>query len=57
MRGALPVPLWVVALVLAALAPFAARMLSSTLEQRSRNRSRRILGSRSAVTGPETRPE
>jgi hypothetical protein len=49
MRG---VPLWVVALVLAALAPFAAKVLASTLEQRGRERSRRILAAKPTATQP-----
>jgi hypothetical protein len=44
MFGASPVPLWAVALVLAALAPFAAASLATTFEQHSRARSRRLLG-------------
>jgi hypothetical protein len=44
MRGAMPLPLWVVALVLATLAPFAAKMLASTFERRSRQRSQQLLG-------------
>jgi hypothetical protein len=44
MRGALPLPLWAVALVLAALAPLMAKALASMLERRSRERSARILG-------------
>ena len=43
MRGAMPLPLWAVALVLAALAPFAAKVLASMFERRSRERTRRLL--------------
>lgn len=43
MRGAMPLPLWVVALVLAMLAPFAAKMLAFMFERRSRQRSRQLL--------------
>jgi hypothetical protein len=39
-----PVPLWAVALVLAVLAPFAAASVATAFEQRSRARSRRLLG-------------
>jgi hypothetical protein len=37
-------PLWAAALVLAALAPFAAASVARTFEQHSRARSRRLLG-------------
>jgi hypothetical protein len=37
------VPLWVVALVLATLAPFAAKALAASFERWSRERSRQIL--------------
>jgi len=43
MRGAMPLPLWAIALVLAALAPFAAKVLASMFERRSRERTRRLL--------------
>jgi hypothetical protein len=51
MPDAMSVPLWVIALVLAAFAPFAARVLASTLEQRARDRSRRILAPLAAADG------
>ena len=38
-----PVPVWAVALVLAVLAPFAARMLAMALERRAREKSSRLL--------------
>ncbi len=46
MRGAMPLPLWAVALVFAALAPFVAKVLASTFERRSRERTRRLLARR-----------
>jgi len=46
MRGAMPLQLWAIALVLAALAPFAARALASMFERRSHERTRRILARR-----------
>jgi hypothetical protein len=49
MRGAMSLPLWAVALVFATLAPFAAKLLASMFEQRSRGRSRRILAGRRPV--------
>ena len=42
MNGA-PLPLWVVALVLATVAPFAAKTLATAFERRSHERSRRLL--------------
>ena len=44
MRGLMPLPLWAIALVLAAIAPFLAKVLASTFERRSRERSTRVLG-------------
>ncbi len=46
MRGAMPLPLWAIALVLAAIAPFAAKALASTFERRSRARTKRLLARR-----------
>jgi len=43
MRGSMPVPLWVIALVLAAAAPLAARALATFFERRGKERSARIL--------------
>jgi len=43
MRDAMSLPLWVVALVLAAVAPLVARGLASAFERRARDRSKRIL--------------
>jgi hypothetical protein len=43
MGGAMPLPLWVVALVLAAVAPLVARALASVFERRSHERSARVL--------------
>jgi hypothetical protein len=45
MRGAMPLPLWAIALVLAALAPFVAKVLANVFERRSRARSKRLLAS------------
>ena len=44
MNGA-PVPLWAVALVLAVVAPFAARMLATMFERRARQKSSQLLES------------
>jgi hypothetical protein len=43
MRGAMPLPFWAVALILAAVAPAAAKWLGSRMERRVRARSRQIL--------------
>lgn len=43
-RGAMSLPLWAVALVLATLAPLSAKLLAGWFERRSRMRSRRLLG-------------
>ena len=43
MRGAMPLPLWVIALVLAAIAPLAARALALAFERRARLRSKQVL--------------
>jgi len=51
MRGAMPLPLWVVALVLAAIAPFVAKTLASMFEHRSRERSKRLLARREERQG------
>lgn len=48
MRGAMSLPLWTIALVLAAVAPFAARALASALERRAHERGKRILAQRPA---------
>ncbi|HVJ89844.1 MAG TPA: hypothetical protein VM580_08565 [Labilithrix sp.] len=53
MRGEMPLPLWAVALVFAALAPFAAKALASTFERRARARSKRLL--EEPPSGNETR--
>ena len=45
----LPLPLWVIALVLAALAPFVARGLVTMFERHARVRSARVLGGGSAL--------
>jgi hypothetical protein len=42
MNGA-PVPVWAVALVLAVIAPFAARALALVFERRARERSTRLI--------------
>ena len=42
-RGQLSLPLWVAALLLAAVAPFVAKALGSMFEKRSRERSQRLL--------------
>ncbi len=49
MRGALPLPLWAIALVLAVVAPFAARALAVMFERRARERGARILGQARAL--------
>jgi hypothetical protein len=43
MRGVMPLPLWVIALVLAAIAPLVARALASAFERRARTRGKRVL--------------
>jgi hypothetical protein len=43
MRGAMPLPFWAVALVVATVAPAAAKMLAGLFERRARKRSRQIL--------------
>jgi hypothetical protein len=43
MSGAMPLPLWVVALVLAAVAPAVAKTMANVFERRARERSRQIL--------------
>jgi hypothetical protein len=43
MHGVTSLPLWAVALVLAALAPFGAKLLVSMFERHARQRSRRVL--------------
>ncbi|MBX3261412.1 MAG: hypothetical protein KIS78_23295 [Labilithrix sp.] len=48
MRGAMSLPLWSVALVLAAVAPFVARALASAFERRAHERTKRILAQRPA---------
>lgn len=52
MRGATPLPLWAVALVLAALAPFAARIVANAFERAARMRSRRLLERADVVDEP-----
>jgi len=52
MRGVMPLPLWAVALVLAALAPFLARALASRWERRSRARTAAALAR--ATDAPRT---
>jgi hypothetical protein len=43
MRGALPLPLWAVALVVAIVSPLVARALAVLFERQAREHSRRIL--------------
>jgi hypothetical protein len=43
MRGAMPLPVWAVALMVATAAPFAAKWLAFTFERRGRTRSRHLL--------------
>lgn len=43
MQGAMSLPVWVVALVLAGAAPFGAKALAVLFQRRSRERSRRLL--------------
>jgi hypothetical protein len=50
MHALLGLPLWVIALVLAAFAPFCARAWGTTLERRVRERSVRLLAGLGAVT-------
>ena len=57
MRGAMSLPLWAVALALAAIAPFAAKMLAGAFEHRSRERSRRILGALTPRLGTSDKRE
>jgi hypothetical protein len=50
-RGAMSLPLWAVALVLATLAPLSAKLLAGWFERRSRMRSRHLLGIRAEGSG------
>jgi hypothetical protein len=43
MHGAMTLPIWVVALFLAAIAPFAAKFLAAAFERWARERSRQIV--------------
>ena len=51
MRGAMSLPLWVVALVFAAIAPLVAKALASMFERHSRERSKRVLARRQEPHG------
>jgi hypothetical protein len=51
MVGAMPLPLWSVALVLAAIAPLAAKALASLFERLSHDKSRRLLSRRAESNG------
>jgi hypothetical protein len=44
--GALPIPAWLFALVLAAMAPFAVRAFATEVDRRARVRTKKALGSR-----------
>jgi hypothetical protein len=43
MSSAMPLPLWVVALLFAAVAPSTVKLLATTFERKARERSRQIL--------------
>lgn len=50
MLAATSLPLWSVALVLAAIAPFIAKVVASTFERRARTRSKRLLAGAADVS-------
>ena len=53
MRGDLPLPIWAFALVLAAFAPFGAKMLATLFQRMARSRSREWLSKRARRSGVE----
>jgi hypothetical protein len=55
MRGALPLPLWAVALVFAIVTPLVARALAVFFERLAREHSRRILAQLARVPADEAR--
>jgi len=56
MHSAMPLPIWVLALVLAALAPLLAKLLASTFERRARARSVHLLSTVQPPTSDDEDP-
>ena len=53
MRGDMPLPVWAIALVLAAFAPFGAKMLATLFQRMARSRSREWLSKGARRSGVE----